>query len=182
MKTANIPNIITSFRILLVVPILVTLLREQYHLAFYLCALAGFSDAVDGFLARRYSWTSRFGSIADPIADKLLLMSCFVSLAYLDKIPMWLLVAVLGRDIIIIGGATLLHFMLGPYDFAPSYISKANTFFQIIFLSLVIYNLAFGDLSQQLITIIMITVFVTTVASLVDYIWVWGRRAFLKTK
>ena len=104
MRRQDIPNLISITRILLVVPLVVALLDYQFGIAMVLFAIAGISDALDGFLAKHYHWESRLGSILDPLADKLLLVAGFATLTWLGYIPNWLLWLVIGRDIMIVTG------------------------------------------------------------------------------
>ena len=105
MKASDIPNLITAFRFLLVPPVVLSLLNDRFGTALILFFIAGFSDALDGYLAKRNNWTSRIGALMDPLADKLLLVSCFVTLGWLGWIPVWLVALVVLRDLVIIGGA-----------------------------------------------------------------------------
>ncbi|MGD2138371.1 MAG: CDP-alcohol phosphatidyltransferase family protein, partial [Gammaproteobacteria bacterium] len=107
MKARDIPNIITLFRFLLVPPVVVLLLKQQFASALVVFGIAGFSDALDGFLAKHYDWTSRLGGLLDPLADKLLLLGCFITLGWLGLIPWWLIVLVVVRDIVILTGAVV---------------------------------------------------------------------------
>jgi cardiolipin synthase len=100
VKLSDIPNIITVFRFLLVPPLVLLLLNHQYGAALIVFGVAGFSDALDGFLAKRYGWSSRMGALMDPLADKLLLVSSFVTLGWLGWIPLWLVALVILRDVI----------------------------------------------------------------------------------
>jgi len=95
-------------------------------------ALLGISDGVDGYLARRYDWTSRFGAILDPVADKLLLMVTFILLAYTGHLPVWLTSVVIGRDLVIVAGATTYHILFGEYEFSPTLLGKLSTSMQFI--------------------------------------------------
>ena len=106
----QIPNVISAIRILLVVPIAVALLNHRLPATIALFALAALSDAADGFLAKRFGWQSDLGAVLDPAADKLLLASVFVVLAYLHLIPLWLMATAVARDAIIVTGALLYRF------------------------------------------------------------------------
>jgi len=181
MNYATIPNIITLFRLILVFPLLGALLYGEYPLAFGLFLVAGASDGIDGLLARRYGWTSYFGSIADPFADKLLIMSCFMVLTWLGDIPVWLLILVLGRDLFIMVGVVVLRKLIGPYEFTPSYISKINTVFQILLITLLLFQLAFAYSFNSLTQLMLYAVTITTASSFLDYLWVWGKRAWIKS-
>lgn len=174
----NIPNIITVCRIALVPLVIVSLIHAHFSDAFVLFLIAGVSDALDGLLARRFQWTSRFGSIIDPLADKLLLVSCFITLTWLQQLPIWLLIAVIARDVLISVGVCILPSLIGRYDFQPSIMSKVNTFLQILLVSLAIFQLAFAELPSLVIPLLIPLVFFTTAVSLLAYLWVWGKRAF----
>lgn len=177
MTRRDIPNVISVFRVLLVLPVVWMLWRQQYAGALILFAVAGITDALDGYLAKRYGWQSRLGSILDPLADKLLLVSCFVVLAWMGLIPWPLLIVVLARDLIIVAGGVAFHLLFGRFDMEPSYISKANTFFQIIFVIAVVYYHADFRFVPGVVEVLGYLVYATTVLSGADYVWVWGRRA-----
>ncbi|MBY0377779.1 MAG: CDP-alcohol phosphatidyltransferase family protein [Gammaproteobacteria bacterium] len=178
MNPAYLPNIITVFRLLLVGPIVVGLLMEDYKLAFFLFLIAGLTDAVDGYLARRFQWISRWGAMVDPLADKLLMVSSYLTLTYLSILPVWLLALVLTRDVVIVTGGMCYHFLIGQYDFKPSLISKANTFFQIVLVIVVLSHYSYGVFNHLWINILIYLVLFTTASSMIHYIWVWGWRAF----
>jgi cardiolipin synthase (CMP-forming) len=172
-----LPNFITCVRFVLIVPILWALLKKFYLLAFYLFLIAGLSDGLDGLLARFFGWTTPLGALLDPLADKLLLMGSFVVLAYLQQIPFCLMAFVIGRDIWIMGGALVYRYWVGPLDYKPVWISKLNTFFQLILVTLLIVKLAFFDLPDPLVRRVIEAVFVTTLLSLIQYTWIWTRQA-----
>ncbi len=178
MNPAYIPNIITVFRLLLVGPIVIGLLMGNYRLAFFLFLFAGLTDAIDGYLARRFQWISRWGSMVDPLADKLLMVSSYLALTYLSILPVWLLAIVLTRDVVIVTGGMCYHFLIGRYDFKPSLISKANTCLQIILVMVVLAKYSYGFFNGLWIDILIYGVLFTTAMSMIHYIWVWGWRAF----
>lgn len=128
MTRADIPNIISVLRIGLVLPVVAALVHEQFTLALLLYTRRGLSDALDGYIAKRYHCASRLGSILDPLADKLLLVSTYVALAWLGLLPVWLVAAVAARDILILVGAVSYHLLIGEYEMKPTLISKLNTF------------------------------------------------------
>ena len=107
MKRSDIPNLITVMRIVLVVPVSWSLLRQEFGLALALFFVAGVSDGLDGFLAKHYGWSSRLGALLDPLADKALLVACYASLAWIGLLPVWLLVLVVARDVVIVAGAVV---------------------------------------------------------------------------
>ena len=177
MTRRDIPNLISVFRVLLVLPVVWLLLQEAYATALILFAVAGVSDGLDGFLAKHYGWQSRLGSILDPLADKLLLVSCFFTLAWLGVIPVWLLSVVIARDLVIVVGGIAFHLLFGRFEMEPSLISKINTFFQIVFvLAVVFFHSNFWSAAWITETLGYV-VFATTLVSGADYVWVWGRRA-----
>jgi cardiolipin synthase len=182
VKLNQLPNLISIFRFILVAPVIWSLLHGQYVTALVLFAVAGFSDALDGFLAKHFHWVSRLGSVLDPLADKLLLVSCYLTLAWLGFIPVWLVTVVILRDVLIVIGGAIFHLLFGQFEMAPSRISKLNTFFQIIFvLAVVFYH---GDflLKPWIIEALGYIVLVTTVTSGADYVWVWGHKAVQAAK
>jgi cardiolipin synthase len=178
MNLSWLPNVITTIRILLVIPLSWMLLEHNFGWALLLVFVAGASDALDGFLAKHYNWVSVLGSVLDPIADKLLLVVTFLSLGYLALVPTWLVVAVLGRDIIIVTGAVAYYVVIGRYDMAPSLVSKLNTLMQIVLVLGIILSQVVDFPKWWMIQIGWWIVLTTTVASGAHYVIVWGRSAW----
>lgn len=177
MKLSYIPNLITCLRFILVAPVLFALMNGHYLMALILFTLAGITDALDGLLARLYGWTSRFGAIADPLADKLLLMSSFVALYSLGLIPVWLMIAIVGRDLWILLGVISYRCLIGHLEVAPSGISKINTFLQILLVPMLLLNLSIFPMPAWLIQSCIIAVLLTSIASFLHYTWIWTLRA-----
>jgi len=177
MQARDIPNIITVFRFLLVPPVVWAMLNDRFGLALLLFGIAGLSDAVDGYLAKRNNWTSRLGAIMDPLADKLLLVCSFLCLAWLGWIPVWLVLLVITRDFIIIAGALTYHYFIEQVTMEPSMVSKLNTFTQILMVLAVMFDRGVAELQPLWIDVLLYSVLVTTVWSGIGYIWTWGRRA-----
>ncbi len=173
----QIPNAITLLRIVLLIPVFICLIHEQYQSALFLFLLAGISDSLDGLLARRYHWKSRFGSIADPIADKLLIVFTLIGLTWVGAIPLWLTSVMILRDFVIVSGAIAYHYLLGDFEIVPSMISKINTGTQLGFLMLTLLDLTFFPMPRWFITFGIGCVFTSSVLSGVDYVWTWGRKA-----
>ena len=173
----QIPNVISAIRILLVVPIAVALLNHRLPATIALFALAALSDAADGFLAKRFGWQSELGAVLDPAADKLLLATVFVVLAYLHLIPLWLMATAVARDAIIVTGALIYRFYLGPLAMHPSVVSKLNTLCQAAFIIAVIGKEEFSLPPGWVVLVLGALVFVTTVISGIDYVLIYGRRA-----
>ena len=179
MKASDIPNIITIFRFLLVPPLVLLLLNHQYGAALIVFGVASFSDALDGFLAKHYGWSSRMGALMDPLADKLLLVCSFITLGWLGWIPVWLVVLVILRDLIIVIGAMIYHWYVEHFETAnPSLMSKLNTLTQIMLVLAVMFSQSVQALPVLWIDVLLYSVLATTLWSGLDYIWIWGRRAW----
>jgi len=173
----DIPNAISVVRILLTIPVVYYLLQRDYGTALVLFTVAGVSDGLDGYLAKHYHWQSRLGGLLDPLADKLLLMSSFLVLSATGLIPVWLLMAAICRDLIILGGAMYYNFMVEEVQPAPSLASKLNTLLQILLVILVMLNAGPLPLPQILIDILQWSLLVTIVVSGTHYVIVWSRKA-----
>ena len=181
MDARHIPNIITVFRILLVYPVNYFLLERSFNLALGLFVLAGLSDGLDGFLAKHYHWQSRLGSYLDPLADKLLLVSTFLSLSWMGLVPLWLTVAVILRDMIILSGAIAYYFLLRPFEGQPHWTSKVNTFFQLLLVVSVLFSKSVLPLPDGLLVILIAIVLVTSLVSGGIYVQVWGSSYWRET-
>jgi cardiolipin synthase len=140
----NLPNLITIARILLVPIVVWAITQREMQAAFLLFVAAGASDAVDGFIAKRFHLASELGAHLDPLADKVLIVSIYVSLGITRDISPWLVILVVSRDILIIGGVMLAWFLGRPMTVKPLLVSKLNTAAQIVFACLVLAALAFG--------------------------------------
>jgi cardiolipin synthase len=183
MPPIQIPNLITAIRILLVAPTAWLLWQGAYVEALVLMAIASVSDAVDGWLARRFNWVTRFGEAMDPVADKLLVGTLFVVFTLQDHIPIWLAVIVLGRDVVILAGVGVYRLMFEQIEFAPTFLSKANTAMQIIMLLLMLVSLcaleAISPVAGALIDPYCFWILaVLGVTSGMDYVVTWGLRAW----
>lgn len=174
----HLPNLITILRMLLTVPLCWLIARGRYEGALLVAALAGFSDALDGFLARQFGWRSWIGGVLDPLADKLLLIVAFVCLALVGEVPVWLAAIVLGRDLVIVAGAFLYHVLVGRFEAAPSALSKLNTAVQIAFVLVILLHASHWlELSPAVHRILVVAVALATVASGLHYVVVWTARA-----
>jgi cardiolipin synthase len=172
----TIPNLITLGRILLV-PIVVWAIASGAMLAaFLLFVAAGVSDAVDGFLAKRLRQTSELGAYLDPLADKALIVSIYVTLGIIGEIPRWLVILVVSRDIMIIGGVILSWLLGSPVRMKPLWVSKFNTVAQILFASLVLASLGFEFTVEPLRIALMAAVAVLTLLSVAFYVAEWMRH------
>ena len=170
---SNLPNILTIGRILLVPFTVWGLLQEFFGLAFSAFMLAGLTDAIDGYLARRFRWQSELGTYLDPLADKLLLVAVFTTLALQVHVPMWLAILVVSRDLLIVGGIVLSRYLGKPMVMQPLLISKLNTAGQIVFVALVMAALAFGFHNTASTAVAGALVSVLTVWSFAVYMRRW---------
>jgi cardiolipin synthase len=172
----SIPNIITLFRILLVPVVVWAITSGQMAIAFVLFLVAGVSDAVDGFIAKRFGMTSELGAYLDPLADKALIVSIYVSLGLTDAIPTWLVITVVSRDIMIVG-AILLSMLIGlPMAVKPLPISKINTAVQIAFACLVLASRGFHFELGFVKPLGLVLVAALTLLSVAFYLAQWMRH------
>ena len=171
----NLPNIITLGR-LLSVPLAIWLVLSGWlTAAFWLFVAAGLSDAVDGFVAKRFNMRSRLGALLDPIADKTLLVSMYVTLGIAGHLPNWLVILVVFRDVLIIGGYLLVATLAQTMRSEPLLISKLNTALQIALIGIVLARLGLDLDDFGLSTVLIYAVAVTTVVSGAGYLVRWAR-------
>ena len=173
----SIPNLITLARILLV-PIVVWAIATPgaMWIAFVLFLAAGVSDAVDGFLAKRFGMTTEFGAYLDPLADKALIVSIYLTLGINNLIPRWLVILVVSRDILIVGGIMLAWVIGNPLKIKPLLVSKLNTVAQIVFACVVLGSLGFNYGLPTLTLILMGLVAILTLLSVAAYVAEWVRH------
>ncbi len=177
MKLVTVPNLICLLRIALTVPIIVLLAEGRYGTTLVLFAIAAVSDVLDGYLAKTFGWTSEVGKWLDPFADKLLLVSVFITLAVIGLVPGWLAAVAVARDVVIAAGAWIYLWLFGPVEGRPTVISKLNTLVQLLFVIAVVWQAAFRDLPDWLVQGLGALVLVTTVVSGVDYVQAYIRKA-----
>jgi len=171
----NLPNLITLSR-LMSVPLMIWLIvSERFGVAFSVFVGAGISDALDGFIAKRFDCRTRLGALLDPTADKALLSSVYVALGIAELLPDWLVILVVFRDVTIIGGFILLQTIAAPRKFDPLFISKVNTLVQIALVSYVLGRLGLGFADGLLTDILVVVTAVTTVLSGLSYLVRWAR-------
>jgi cardiolipin synthase (CMP-forming) len=177
MSLRFLPNLLCVIRMLLVYPVAHGIMLGHYPQVLAIFAVAAFTDGLDGFLAKRFGWTSDLGKHLDPLADKLLLVTVFVCLSLANLAPWWLTATVLLRDLLIVAGAIAYRVLLGQIHGQPSRPSKVNTFCQIVFCLAAVAEAAFAWPTQATITALGALVLVTTAVSGLDYILVYSRRA-----
>jgi cardiolipin synthase (CMP-forming) len=173
----HIPNLICLLRIALIIPLVIAMREAQHERIIVLFTIAAVSDGLDGYLAKRFGWTSNLGRILDPIADKLLLMAVFITAAWLDIAPWWLTAVAVARDLIIGFGAIIYRLWLGPLNGRPTVLSKVNTMLQLVYLLAVVLASATEFPPREPLEALAVVVLVTTVASGIDYAGRFARRA-----
>jgi cardiolipin synthase len=182
-----LPNYLSMLRIALVLPIAWLLWQHQVMSAFWLMLLAGFSDALDGFLARRYGWQTELGTLLDPLADKFLIAAMYLVFTLQGLIPLWLVVLILTRDILILLGAGVYRGVFGDLTVNPSLLSKTNTALQIlVVLMLMVSQMPIGDLGPRLLTFLQAYTFPSLaalcIASGCHYLFVWGSHSWRRLR
>jgi cardiolipin synthase len=175
-RALSIPNLITLARILLVPIVVWTIASGAMWVAFVLFVAAGVSDAVDGFLAKRFNMTTVLGAYLDPLADKALIVSIYLTLGINGEIPRWLVILVVSRDILIVGGIMLSWLMGSPLKIKPLLVSKLNTVVQIVFACVVLGSLGFDLHVPALKSVLMGLVAALTLLSVGAYLAQWMRH------
>lgn len=178
----QLPNFITSLRIVLVIPIALTLLNGELRMTMGLFVAAAVSDAADGFLAKRFGWRTALGGVLDPAADKLLLATVFIVLAWLGLVPAWLTATAVARDVIIVLGALAYRIFLGPVEARPSLISKLNTLCQALYILAVVAAEQFAAPPVWSLVLLGALTFATTVVSGMDYVLRYARAALAEAR
>lgn len=181
MNIKLLPNALTVLRFLLLLPIGWSLWVGQYELGLVLLIVAGLSDALDGYLARQFNWISRFGELADPIADKLLAVVVVSLLLLTELLPIWVAAIVVGREVVIVGGALAFRSVVRRLDIAPLMISRINTIVQIAVLCLIIASEtqvpSLADSAEHFVDFIGLYLMVFfTVVSGIAYVITWSSR------
>ncbi|MDQ0505459.1 CDP-alcohol phosphatidyltransferase family protein [Xanthobacter agilis] len=172
----SVPNLITIFRILLVPTVVWAIGVGEAELAFWLFLTAGVSDALDGFIAKRFGMQTELGAYLDPVADKALLVSIYVALAVVGDIPRWVAIAVVSRDVMIVGAVVLSLVMAKPVAIRPLVVSKLNTAAQIAFAAFVLASSGFGLDVPQVFSLGLVFVGLLTGLSAAAYLAEWMRH------
>lgn len=173
-----IPNALTFLRILLIAPFAAALMAKEYRFALVIFFLASATDAFDGFLARHYNWRTRLGAIADPLADKALLITAYLMLVLTGVLPAWLFWLVLGRDLLIVCGGLAFHYGVGRFEMQPSLPGKLNTLIQILVALAIIILLADLPMQPWVMDVGILLVAASAIFSGAHYIGVWSLRAW----
>lgn len=173
----NVPNVITLIRLALVPVTAYLLWHEVYGLALVVFLSAAISDFLDGVIARTFNQSSELGATLDPIADKLNMFAATVMLAVKGLLPLWLAVAIVLRDVVIVIGAIAYRLTVGHIEIAPTMLSKINTFIEFGVLLLVMANAALWFNASTWLPAVFLLVFVTVLASGTQYVWTWSWKA-----
>ena len=139
-----LPNILTLIRLLLVFPIVLALLNQEYLLVLILFCIAALTDLLDGLIARKFNYKTRFGSLLDPVADKCLILSISVMLWYSNLLPSWLILVVVLREIILVATICIYRIVYGPYQAKPLLLGKINTVLQLILIIMILLSKVIG--------------------------------------
>lgn len=172
---------LTVARILLVPLTVWTLSQGDYVVAFFVFLTAGITDGADGYIARRYKLQTELGSYLDPLADKFLLVSVFVTLAVLKVLPPWVAILAVTRDVLIVSAVMLARVLNKPVTIKPVMISKVNTAAQICLAVGLLASLAFGGINAGLLFVANLTVAFLTVASGAVYMAMWFKHMTQET-
>jgi cardiolipin synthase (CMP-forming) len=169
----SIPNLITLARILSVPVIVWAIASGEMRIAFAIFVIAGLSDLVDGFLAKRFGMATELGAFLDPLADKAMLVSIYIALGIADAIPRWLVILVVSRDIMIVGAVILSWLVDRPVALKPHPVSKLNTVAQIVLAAVVLGSRAFRFDPEPVFTLLMVLVAALTLLSIALYLAQW---------
>ena len=173
----HLPNAICLVRIALIWPTIDALYSGEYWKALALVFVCAVSDGLDGWLAKRFNWTSQLGKMLDPLADKLLLVALFLTATWMNLLPWWLTAVAVGRDVMIGLGAVIYRLWFGPLQGRPTIISKINTGMQLTVALAAILGAAAGMPTGEMVTALAIVTLITTIVSGADYLAVFTRRA-----
>ena len=172
-----IPNGITVLRLILVLPIAFSIIEQSYLTAFLLFTIAGLSDGLDGFIARRYGWVSAFGKLIDPLADKLMMITTVLTLGLLGHFPVMLMVLIIVKDLTVLGGVFSYTTLAGFPRIQPNFLGKCTTAVQILLLVSVLLNLGFpGTLPELFFNVLFWIVALMTSFDGIIYLWLWTLR------
>jgi cardiolipin synthase len=178
----NLPNLITLARLLMVPLTIWLIVAGRYGIAFWILVAAGVSDALDGFIAKRFNRRTRLGALLDPVADKAMLVSVYIALGLVHELWTWLVILVVFRDVMIVGGFLLIQAVAAPKQYAPLFISKINTGLQITLVGFVLARLGLGgvldwlDLVLDWLSLVLsLAVAATTLLSGLAYLVRWAR-------
>ena len=173
----NVPNVLTLLRILAAPLLAYFLMRGHYDYALYTFALAAATDALDGYIARHFHQSTEFGAALDPLADKLITLTCMLILTFQGLVPLWLTLAMVVRDSVIVAGAFAYHHLFGEIDIHPTWLGKLHTVVAFALFLLVMAQAAhLIEVSRWLVPAFLL-VLGTCLVSLAQYVVLWARKA-----
>jgi cardiolipin synthase len=173
----NLPNAITLARLAAVPIVIWLILVGNLKVAFWVFLVAAISDAIDGIIAKHFNSETIFGAFIDPIADKALLVGTYITLGHENFLPIWLVILVVFRDIVIVGGALIFHTVTHSLSMRPLMISKVNTFAQLILAIGVLFIFGYGIEGDKILKIAGYFVAFTTLSSGIAYVTTWSNLA-----
>ena len=173
----NVPNILTLLRVLAAPLLAYFLMRHHYDYALYTFIFAAVSDALDGLIARRFNLSTYFGAALDPLADKLITLTCLLVLTFQALVPLWLTLAMVVRDTVIVAGAFAYHRLFGEVDIHPTRLGKLHTVAAFALFITVLANAARLIEITNYLPIFFLLVLVFALGSLAQYVWLWGKKA-----
>lgn len=173
----NVPNTISLFRLFLVPVVVYLLAQSAYAYALVVFLVASISDGIDGWIARHYNLCTPLGAMLDPVADKLIILSCLATLTWQSLIPLWLTLSLLSRDMLIVLGAMAYRRLIGHVEITPTWLGKIHIALEFALLCLVLANAAAIFSIAAVLPSLFKLLFITAVLSAMQYIWIWGRKA-----
>jgi cardiolipin synthase len=181
-NTFGLPNLLTAARLALIPVVAWQLAAEAYEIALPLFLAAALTDLADGYIARRFRMTSRLGALLDPVADKLTMLVATVMLAWQSLVPLWLAIAIVARDVVIVAGALAYRTLVGKIDIAPTLLSKLNTTVEFAMLIATMAAAAGWLSASRWIEALFAVTLATVLASGAQYVWIWSRKAMAERR
>jgi cardiolipin synthase len=172
---ANIPNILTVARLCCALPIVLLVRAGDYHQAALLFLVAAATDGIDGYIAKRFNAVTTFGTVLDPVADKLLMDSLFLTLAFEGHLPPWIAVLVISRDLLIVAGTLTLRYLAGRFRVEPLFLGKVSTFMQIVLGGAVLLQLSILPWLSPVVQPLLVLTALTVLGSAAAYVHAAGR-------
>lgn len=178
----NVPNILTTLRVIAAPLLAYCLMSERFEWAFYVFIGAAITDALDGWIARHFNQMTHYGAVMDPLADKLVTLTCIILLTWLGWVPLWLTLAMLMRDTVIVAGAFAYHHLFGEVEIRPTRLGKFHTLLAFALLTLVLAHAADLFDASAMLQMSFLAVLASTLASLGQYVVLWSRKAVQAAK
>jgi len=173
----QVPNAISIFRLLLVLPIAVTIFEGEFVFCLALFCIAGISDGLDGYLARKYDWVTAFGKIIDPLADKLLLLVTTVMLGLFGHFPLMVLFLMITKDLAVVGGVLVYTVLAGFPEVRPLLVGKVTTVLQILLIGYIMITLVVNMPVASMFTPVLVwIVVIATISNGCSYLWLWTNK------